>query len=412
MTLKTKNLHHVFKSFRIHFVQKASRFSHSTTMKFASSTTAIIEKDEEAKKPGDISAAFVSLSGVLEDAKPLDDRYRVRKTELLGSDQQTKQKWMSSWATLLRRIRQKAEDTNRERHNYVPTIDYADVKDSAFNWHLPQKAELGDRLNDFSKLYRERGVAVIRNVIPQEEILALKEDLKDYISRNKDLVGGFPADNKQVFELYWTKAQIVARAHPSMRLASQFALSFWHGKQERETEDQQTIGGLPIAAALPVAYCDRLRMRLPGDTSFALGPHVDGGSIERWEKDGYGRGDYGKGTYAKVWAGDWESHDPWYWPGWDGVESDIYKGIGACSVFRAAQGWLALSDIAPGEGHLKVNPMLKEATAYYLMRPFFEPIKPKEEAGTDFLNPENWKFEEQITVSARSDAPVSALTKS
>jgi hypothetical protein len=144
-------------------------------------------------------------------------------------------------------------------------------------------------------------------------------------------------------------------------------------------------------------------MRQPGDATFALGPHVDGGSIERWEKNGHGLGDDGTGTYAKIWNGDWQEHDPWYWPGLINVESDMYKGIGACSVFRAAQGWLALSDIAPGEGHLQVNPLLKESLAYWSMRPFFEPIKSKEEAGADWLNPENWRIEENTNVIVRSE---------
>jgi len=171
------------------------------------SANAEMDSNEDAKKPGDISAAFVSLSGTLKDAEPLDDRYRVLKNELLGSDEQKKKKWISSWTTLLSMIERKATDTKREGFKYIPTIDYADVKDAAFNWQQLQKSELGNRLKSFSDLYRERGVAVIRNVIPREEILGLKDDLKDYINDNKDHVNGFPVDNKQVFELYWTKAQ-------------------------------------------------------------------------------------------------------------------------------------------------------------------------------------------------------------
>lgn len=30
-----------------------------------------------------------------------------------------------------------------------------------------------------------------------------------------------------------------------------------------------------------VTYCDRLRIRKPGDSSFKLGEHMDGGSVER-----------------------------------------------------------------------------------------------------------------------------------
>jgi len=35
-----------------------------------------------------------------------------------------------------------------------------------------------------------------------------------------------------------------------------------------------------------MSYYDRLRIRKPGDSKFALGPHIDGGSLERWEDPG------------------------------------------------------------------------------------------------------------------------------
>ncbi len=39
--------------------------------------------------------------------------------------------------------------------------------------------------------------------------------------------------------------------------------------------------GTPIDFDTSVTYCDRLRIRLPGDSSFQLGEHMDGGSVER-----------------------------------------------------------------------------------------------------------------------------------
>jgi hypothetical protein len=44
------------------------------------------------------------------------------------------------------------------------------------------------------------------------------------------------------------------------------------------------------------AYADRAHIRKPGDSQLALGPHVDGGSVERWEPNGYGLG----GVYDKI----------------------------------------------------------------------------------------------------------------
>jgi hypothetical protein len=88
------------------------------------------------------------------------------------------------------------------------------------------------------------------------------------------------------------------------------------------------------------------------------------------------------------------------------VESDLYQGAGACSAFRAAQGWLSMSHCSAFEGTLLVNPLLQLATAYFLLRPFFTPkTSPStrvsvngafEHVDTDeYLSPDNWKLEDK-----------------
>lgn len=52
-----------------------------------------------------------------------------------------------------------------------------------------------------------------------------------------------------------------------------------------------------------MTYADRLRVRHPGDAKFALGPHMDGGSVERWEDPTY------RSVYADILKGNWESYD-------------------------------------------------------------------------------------------------------
>jgi hypothetical protein len=59
----------------------------------------------------------------------------------------------------------------------------------------------------------------------------------------------------------------------------------------------------PVSLLTPLTYADRLRIRHPGDAKFALGPHMDGGSVERWEDEGYRR------VYEKILKGDWEGFD-------------------------------------------------------------------------------------------------------
>lgn len=142
-----------------------------------------------------------------------------------------------------------------------------------------------------------------------------------------------------------------------------------------------------ISMSQPLSYADRLRIRQPGDATFALGPHIDGGSVERWEPDGYGRG----GVYDRVFSGNWESYDPWDAAPRLSAVADLYNGAGACSMFRMFQGWLSMSHSGALEGTLLVNPLLKPATSYVLLRPFFRPVR--EEAGAEgFLAPENWEF--------------------
>jgi hypothetical protein len=96
------------------------------------------------------------------------------------------------------------------------------------------------------------------------------------ISSANPATKAFPADNPAVYELYWSPGQVKARAHPNMLEAQRFLLSFWHAKDPAAAIDTK----------YPVSYADRLRIRQPGDAGFALGAHVDGGSVERWEPDG------------------------------------------------------------------------------------------------------------------------------
>jgi len=135
-----------------------------------------------------------------------------------------------------------------------------------------------------------------------------------------------------------------------------------------------------------------LRIRQPGDAQFALGPHQDGGSVERWEEEGYGRG----GVYNSVFRGDWErGFDPFDAAPRVQAVTDLYGGLGACSMFRAFQGWLAISESGPRRGTLLVNPLVRETGAYALLRPFFAPRRGLNELGGDrekYLNEENWEF--------------------
>lgn len=145
--------------------------------------------------------------------------------------------------------------------------------------------------------------------------------------------------------------------------------------------------GSPISTSQPLMYADRLRIRQPGDAKFALGPHQDGGSVERWEPEGCG------GVYGEILKGNWEKYDPWDVSARVDANSNLYDGLGACSMFRMFQGWLSMSTASPYEGTLLVQPLLKHTTAYTLLRPFFRPVVGYGEIPTDqYLDASNWQF--------------------
>lgn len=258
------------------------------------------------KREGDISDAFASLSG--RGFAPLEPRFADVKARLIqGYEREIE----ASWKRLLSALQHELPLISQLGSSVIPTIDFKDIDNAS---------------DSFRAEHKKRGVAVIRNVLPTDEALALKDDLRSYIKANPQ-TKAFPPENPQVCELYWSKSQIRARAHPNMIKAQRFLMEFWHSR------DPNAL----VSSSHPTLYADRLRMRMPGDAKFALGPHVDGGSCERWEEEGYGKG----GVYESIWKGQWEEYDPWESSKRLPVVSDLYQGVGACSMFRMFQGWLS-----------------------------------------------------------------------
>jgi hypothetical protein len=318
------------------------------------------------KREGDISDAFASLEGGRE--VPLEPRFIDVKKRLLAGRQDA---IIASWNRLLEHLREHTVLVREKGSSIVPEISFSDVHSGSIS-------------EAFSKAYKQHGVCVIRNVLPEREALDLKSSIVDYVRRNPH-TKAFPQHDPQVYELYWSPAQMRARSHPSMLEAQRFLMSFWHASSDT-----------PISLQRPIAYADRLRMRRPGDSSFALGPHMDGGSLERWEEGGYALAR----TYEKIFAGEWEAYDPWDASRRVGAVMDLYGGVGNCSAMRTQQAWLAMSEIKGGEGHLMVNPLLRPSTAYLLLRPFFEAKRGVEKVGEEeYLSPGNWQLETETSVS-------------
>ncbi|KAJ4004996.1 hypothetical protein NW752_011509 [Fusarium irregulare] len=308
-----------------------------------------------AKKEGDISDAFTSLSGA--QREPLPDRFRVRKLDLVrGREEQIEQ----SWKALLRELRKENDVVAKKGPSVIPQVDYNEFERSA---------------GSLKEEIRKRGVVVIKGVVPEDEARAWKGEIEEYVRKNPS-TRAFPSHDPQVYELYWSAPQLKARSHPNFLHVQQRLMSLlWHNSNP----------DTPISLSQPFSYADRLRIRQPGDASFALGPHIDGGSVERWELEGYGRG----GVYDAILAGRWNEYDPWDASGRVHAVNNRYDGLGACSMFRMWQGWMSMSHTKPGEGTLLVNPLVKLSMAYVLLRPFF---RTKNMGASDFLGVDNWEF--------------------
>ena len=313
-----------------------------------------------SKKEGDISSVFASLSGD-GTATPLPPRFADIKSKLIQSREPAIQ---ASWSRLLTALRSEIDHISAVGSDIIPSIEFSDISNHS-------------RVQPFAAALKKRGAAVIRGVVDPKIALGWKEEIRSYIKANPT-TKAFPADNPAVYELYWSPGQVKARAHPNMLDTQRFLLSFWHSKDPSAALD----------TSYPVSYADRLRIRQPGDAGFALGAHVDGGSVERWEPEGYGLGE----PYASVFDGKFEDFDPWECSTRINIESDLYNGAGACSMFRMFQGWLSMSRTGPGEGTLLVNPLFSLATSYFLLRPFFSPVNP-DSSRSGYLDEKNWQLD-------------------
>lgn len=177
-------------------LSSSARSGQAVAVAAASATTRRHEKNE-----GTIASVFASLSG---NTKPLPERFAQLKRDIIPGANRA--------AALERSFRQVLDalkstvndiDSGPRKQDYVPQIQYPGLEAA----RKPLSAwTSSNTLNDI----RQRGVAVVRGVIPVEQALEWKEQVRSYIRANPS-VKGFPEDDKQVFELYWSKAQLAAR---------------------------------------------------------------------------------------------------------------------------------------------------------------------------------------------------------
>ena len=126
----------------------------------------------KAKKEGDISSVFVSLSGVASD--PLPERFAGLKRKLLRGREEAV---VASWKRLLEELTAENKSIAEQGSDVVPQIKYED---------------LGRPSRAFEDAVRKRGVVVIRSVVTENEARRYKEETETYIRKNPQTKGKLP----------------------------------------------------------------------------------------------------------------------------------------------------------------------------------------------------------------------------
>jgi hypothetical protein len=233
----------------------------------------------------------------------------------------------------------------------VPELDYSDIRDG--------------RVTDATRrAIRKSGCAIVRGVFPAALARGWFAEVGEYLDTNEyeqretekrgldQYFSELQAGRPQIFNVYWSKPQVMARQDPRLAETRAFLNRLWTHDGAFDPDRQCT-------------YADRVRRREPGDKTLGLSPHMDAGSVERWIDAGYQR------VYESVFAGDWRRYDPF--DASHRLETEEIPSAAVCSMFRTYQGWTALTRQGPGDGTLQLIP-IAEGVAYVLLRALQEDV--------------------------------------
>jgi hypothetical protein len=227
----------------------------------------------------------------------------------------------------------------------VPELHYRDIRNNTVPEGIRQSI-------------RKSGCAVVRGVFPADLAGEWFAQVGEYLETNhyEELEGekrsldkyfsALKAGKPQVFNVYWSKAQVMARQDARLAETRAFLDRLWKYEGVFNPDRQCT-------------YADRVRRRQPGDKTLGLSPHMDAGTVERWIDPGYQK------VYENIFAGDWRGYDPF--DGTHRLETREIPSPAVCSMFRTYQGWTALTRQGPKDGTLRLIP-IAEGIAYVLLR--------------------------------------------
>ncbi|KAJ4397537.1 hypothetical protein N0V93_001768 [Gnomoniopsis smithogilvyi] len=293
-------------------------------------------------------------------------------------------KLSASWELLLHQIQDEIRSVSQTGSKNIPEIGFHDIRSI-------------DKADSFLRDLTTRGAVIIRNVVSVNEAEAWSFELDSYLRDNPHTKAS-PAEDPDLYELFWSLAQLNARAHPNMLEAQKFAMSgCWHHPSSTLQK--------PLSCKFPVTYADRVRMRhksLRGSSpgickakpSVLPGTRIGGGGCGPWEVDNDGP-DSSTSVYREIWSGNWEDYDPWDTSSRLDREMHLDKGLSTSGVVKLFQGMLPLSlGSSDDDSQMRVCSLpLKLTTAYCLLRPFFSPKRPFTDNRDDYLHPSNWAMD-------------------
>ncbi len=241
------------------------------------------------------------------------------------------------------------QDVSAKGHSVIPELDFARILDGGVS-------------DDTRAAIRHHGATVIRGVFPQRQAEDWNNEIGDYIARNNYLAkarekagmdryfSALNAGAPQIYSLYWSQPQVMARQAESMAATKRFLNRLY---------DVSGPTGDEFDPDNDYAYADRTRRREPGDTTLGLSPHMDSGSYERWVDPAYQR------IYAPIFEGRWQDYDPW--KATFRTQTREFASPAVCSMLRTFQGWTALTTQGPGDGTLSLIPIAR-SIGYFLLR--------------------------------------------
>ncbi|KAJ7275778.1 hypothetical protein C8J57DRAFT_1449269 [Mycena rebaudengoi] len=313
----------------------------------------------------------------MDTTKKMPARLADIKRDIAAADPNFQENITRAWNEVLEELDKVTKVIATEGSAYIPQIAFSDLGSVS-------EVQIAD--------IKRKGSVVIKDIVDDAEAISWKTSLEEFVKANPQ-AEGIPADNKQFFQLYWTKAQVKARAHPNMLAATTWLNTLYH------TSTDEKLEGVDLST--PLTYADRFRIRHPGGHWGGFPPHVDGGSIERWEDANF------RACFKDILAGDWKKHDPYALEPRLNARTSLYNLPGRSTIFRTFQGWLAIrfltnlfgyfhsdhfsSNTGPRQGTLKVFPDVRLSNAYIILRPFFRPLVPAD--SKDVLDAKNWEYD-------------------